>query len=66
MKYTFEDLDEIEFVPALQIGDKVEFEHNGANYTGEVDWLLGDDHVSVMVKGHSQPFLAEQKTFKRL
>lgn len=66
MEYTFENLDQLEFTPALQIGDKVEFEHDGKTLTGEVDWLLGDGHVSVMVKGHPQPFLGEQKTFKKL
>lgn len=66
MGYTFENLDQLEFVPALEIGDKVEFEHNGITYTGEVDWLLSDGFVSVMVKGHSRPFLGEQKIFKKI
>lgn len=64
MEALHEYIDSVEFIPALQIGDKVEFEHNGATYSGEVDWILGDGYVSVMVNGHSKPFLAEQKTFK--
>lgn len=66
MEYTFKNLDQLEFVPALQIGDKVEFEHNGTTYTGQVDWLLSDGFVSVMVNGHPKPFLGEQSMFKRV
>ena len=64
MKYTFDNLDELEFVPALEIGDSVEFEHNGATYAGKVDWILADGFVSVMVEGKPQPFIGEQKIFK--
>jgi len=66
MEALYEYIDAVEFTPALQIGDKVEFEHNGSTYTGEVDWLLSDGFVSVMVKGHNQPFLGEQHIFKRI
>ena len=66
MEALYEYIDNIEFVPALQIGDKVTFEHNGATYTGNVDWVLSDGFVSVMVKGHAQPFLGEQHIFKRV
>lgn len=64
MEHTFENLDDLEFVPALQIADKVAFEHNGATFTGQVDWILADGFVSVMVDGQSRPFIGEQKTFK--
>lgn len=66
MEALYEYIDSVEFVPALQIGDAVEFEHNGATYAGKVDWVLSDGHVSVMVEGKSQPFIGEQKIFKRI
>lgn len=66
MTYTFENLDQMEFVPALTIGDKVTFDHNGATFTGVVDWVLSDGYVSVMVEGQSRPFLGEQSMFKRV
>lgn len=66
MEALYEYIDAVEFVPALTIGDKVTFEHNGATFAGVVDWILSDGFVSVMVEGNPRPFLGEQSMFKRV
>lgn len=64
--YTFDDIDSIEFKPALQIGDKVTFEHLGDTYVGTVDWLLSDGCVSIMVAGIEHPFMAFPSQVERV